>query len=357
MSNFELTELRASSVWALSRMRDRIQVDPEYQRSGEIWGLDKRMLLIDTILNKFDIPKIYLHKFSKPKVVGGKSFDYAIVDGRQRLETMWAFIDGRISLSDDFESYWAADIKAQGMTYRDLAQNYPDIKTDFDNFTLNVVAIETDDMDLIEEMFSRLNEAVPLSAAEKRNARPGPVPKATRDLTLEGFFKSKLPFDNRRYRHYDLAIKFIFNEDRGAVSDTKKAYLDKFTEEHATESKTKKLPALAAAKETVGAMASIFVDRDPLLRSVGMIILYFHIFRIAKNEGWLSKITRRKMLAFDKLRLDNRLIAESDITEADYDLLEFDRYAQSPNDAIAIKFRLKVILEQAFGKKKNIEDL
>lgn len=45
---------------------------------SDIWTLDKRPLPIDTILNNFDISKLYLHKFYKPlKKKDGKTFDYA----------------------------------------------------------------------------------------------------------------------------------------------------------------------------------------------------------------------------------------------------------------------------------------
>jgi hypothetical protein len=357
MSQFELSELRASSIWNLYRMKDRIQANPEYQRSGEIWSMDKRRLLIDTVLNGFDMPKIYLHKFPRPKTIKGITYDYAIVDGRQRLETLWSFIAGQISLSEDFEYYADPTLKPNGMTYGDLAQNFPDLKTDFDNFTLNVVAIETEEPDLIEEMFSRLNEAVPLSAAEKRNARPGPVPKNTRDLSNESFFSEKLPFDNKRYRHFDLAIKFIYNEQRKVVSDTKKAYLDKFSQEFEHESRSKKLPGYVNAKLTLDSMAEVFIDNDPLLRSVGMVMLYFHLFRIARVEGWSDRITRRKLLTFENNRSTNREKAENDITSANYDLLEFDRYAQSPNDAVALRFRLKVLLQHVFKEDRAMESL
>ena len=60
---FDITELHSNSVWKLYRMRDRIQLDPEYQRLSDIWTLDIRQLLVDTILNGFDVPKLYLHKF------------------------------------------------------------------------------------------------------------------------------------------------------------------------------------------------------------------------------------------------------------------------------------------------------
>jgi hypothetical protein len=357
MRLFELSELRTGSVWNLYRMRERIQVDPEYQRSGEIWSVDKRRLLIDTVLNGFDMPKIYLHKFSKPKVVKGVAYDYAIIDGRQRLETMWSFIDGRLPLATDFSYLADPSIDAQGMSYQVLALKYPDLKTDFDNFPLNVILIETDEVELIEEMFSRLNEAVPLSAAEKRNARPGPVPKGTRELAKHVFFVKKLPFDNKRYRHFDLAVKFLFNEERGAVSDTKKAYLDKFTEDYGGSPRARRLDALPLARATVSAMAAVFNEQDSLLKSVGMVMLYFHLFRIARDEDWLDRITRRKLLQFEKKRVENRALAEDDITNANYELLEFDRFAQSPNDAIALRFRLKVFLSIAFAIERSMEDL
>jgi hypothetical protein len=357
MSKFDISDLRSASVWSLYRMSDRIQVDPEYQRQGDVWPLDKRQLLIDTILNRFDIPKIYLHKFSKPKSIKGRLCDYAIVDGRQRLETMWSFIKGKIALADDFQLFCSPEVKAGGMTYQEIAKEHPDMKTDFDNFSINAVAIETDDLELIEEMFSRLNEAVPLTAAEKRNSWQGPVPVAVRSLSAEGFFKKKLPFGNKRYRHFDLALKFLLGQERNQVVDTKKVYLDAFVREYWDDSKTRTLPFLKKAKKTVKAMSDVFVDKDPLLRSVGMVSIYFHLFRIASGEKWLTKLTRQRLLHFETLRQKNRAKAEKDLATADYDLIEFDRFSQSPNDSYALKLRLKVLMERAFGRTVSVDSL
>ena len=63
------------------------------------------------------------------------------------------------------------------------------------------------------------------------------------------------------------------------------------------------------------------------------------------------------MADFDNKRENNRKKAEEDIAKANYDLLEFDRYAQSPNDGYAIKFRLKILFEDVFKKKISIDDL
>jgi hypothetical protein len=60
-------------------------------------------------------------------------------------------------------------------------------------------------------------------------------------------------------------------------------------------------------------------------------------------------MTRPALIDFENTRRRNREIAEVDIARADYDLLEFDRYTQSPNDAVALRFRLGVLDRIAFG--------
>ncbi|GAB3097189.1 DUF262 domain-containing protein [Lysobacter terrae] len=354
---FSISELRDRTVWQIYRMRERIQLNPDYQRSGNIWAPDNRQLLLDTILNKFDVPKIYFHKFTKPLVKGGKAYELAIVDGKQRLETLWSFIDGKIALADDFTLFRDDKVAAGGMTYSELGLEYPDLKADFDGFLLSVILIETDDVEMIEEMFSRLNEAAPLTAPEKRNAYGGPIPVAVRKLAKAKFFEAKLPFENQRYRHYDLAAKFLLAEHEGKVVDTKKVRLDDFVEHFSDESRTRMPAFVKQAQQNIERMASVFSDKDSLLRQVGMVMLYYHVFRIANRHGWTGEITRKKLLDFERRRADNRLLMESGDKRVDLDLIEFDRYAQSPNDGGAIKFRLQIILKKVFQREVEADEL
>lgn len=354
---FEITELRGSTIWNLFRMRDRIQLDPEYQRLSDVWTQYKREFLIDTVLNDFDIPKIYLHKFREPLRKGGKSYDYAIIDGKQRLETLWGFIDGKMALADDFEYFKDSSVNAAGMKYTELGEKYPDLKAQFDGFQLTGVCVETDDIEMIEEMFSRLNESAPLTAPEKRNAYGGPLPVAIRRLAREPFFKNAVPFPNKRYRHFDLAAKFLYAEQQKKVVDTKKAYLDKFVNDFSSRPRNKMPSFVKRTQENIARMAAVFTQPDSLLHQVGMIMLYYHLFRLAHAQGWAGEVTRKRLFDFDVVREKNRRRAEQDITQANYDLIEFDRYAQSPNDAYAIKFRLKVLLKQVFAKDVSTDDL
>jgi hypothetical protein len=354
---FDITDLRHSTIWTLYRMRDRLQLDPEYQRLSDIWTLDKRQLLLDTVLNDFDVPKLYLHKFQGAQTIGGKQYDYAIIDGKQRLESLWNFIDGKIALADDFDYFKDPKIKAHGMNYAELGKAFPDLKVQFDGFPLAVVVIQTEDIEIIEEMFSRLNEAAPLTAAEKRNAFGGPLPGAIRRLAKAPIFTEAIPFPNRRYRHFDLAAKFLLAQRADKVTDTKKIYLDGFVKEYSDQSRTKMPAFVKSTQDNLTLMKAVFTKNDSLLRQVGMIVLYYHLFRLAHKGNWQDEITRQKLLNFEKLREANRKKAESDMAHADYDLIEFDRYTQSPNDGYAIRFRLAMVLNRVFKKKMTIEEL
>lgn len=355
--SFTISDFHGSTIWKLYRIRDRIQLDPEYQRLGGIWAPENRQLLVDTVLNGFDVPKLYMHKFSKPSQKNGKIFDFAIVDGRQRLETMWNFIGGHVALANDFKLFRDPEVAAGGMTYQELGTHYPELKADFDGFPLSVVLIETDDLEMIEEMFSRLNEAVPLNAAEKRNAFGGPVPVAIRKLAKEAFFTECLPFPNQRYRHFDLAAKFLSSEYQGKVVDTKKVHLDAFVDSFSLQPRAKALPFAKRASQTITIMRTTFSDGDPLLRQVGMINLYYQLFRHAGKEGWQDQISRKKLVDFEKTRQKNRQLFETGQDDkSDRELIEFDDLAQSLNDSSAIRFRLRVLADRAFHKKLTGDD-
>ena len=353
MTTFSLGAMLNSSAWNVYRMRDRIDMNPEYQREGDVWTLDKRQLLIDTIINGFDVPKIYMHKFTEGVSKDGKTYEYAVIDGKQRLSAIWDFIQGKFALDNDFVYVKDESLVAKSLTYSELGQKFPDIKADFDAYSLSIVTIETGDVELIEDMFSRLNEAMPLNAAEKRNARPGPLPAAVRTLSDGHFFTARLPFSNKRYRHFDLAAKMLLLADRKSIVDTKKAYVDKFFQNHAKSTNADVNDCLSKAVTITNAMAALFVDKDTLLRSVGMVQLYFILFERALELNQANLISRQNLTVFEELRKSNRSKAEQDVAEAEYNLLEFDRYTQSPNDAIAMRFRLAVIDQKLFGGKMN----
>jgi hypothetical protein len=362
MDEFSLGKYPQSSLLVVYSERKEIQLNPEYQRIGGIWTHEKRQLLIDSLLNGFDVPKLYFHEFVPSKQVDGKKYRYAIIDGKQRLQTIWDFIDGNITLAEDFKYLRDDSVSAGGLDYPTLATKYPQIKARFDGTWIDIVTIRTDDIELIEDMFSRLNEAVPLNAPEKRGALGGPLPAAIRKISEDVFFTKHIPFPDRRYRHRDLAAKFLYIESAKGIPNTKKSYLDQFVRAYRKlekEGSKRAKPAaiskmVADVKETLSKMNSVFVRKDSLLRQVGMITVYYHLFR-GITDGDVDAIERNMLVGFERDRERNREIAEEvgeSAANVNVDLLEFDKHSQTPNDSYAIRIRLSILLRYLHKKFK-----
>lgn len=356
MSYIETNPVQHSTILRIYSERDEIITGPDYQRNGGIWTLEKKQLLIDSIINNYDIPKIYFHQFSREeKKNTGKS--YAIIDGKQRLEAIWGFIEGDFCLDDNFEYQDNPEIKLAGLSYDDLAKEHPKILINFDSFVLPIIGIQTDDLDLIEDMFSRLNEAAPLNAAEKRNAFGGDMVKAIRDVASHQFFTQKVRFNNNRYQHYESAAKFLLVEasqfENDKLIDTKKVYLDIMVRKFKTGSEALVNQFKEVVVSILDVMAKSYTNKDILLRAQGGMVVNYMLFKWAGESK--IQINRSWLLDFDQKVKDNRTLAESNYENADYELLEFDRLSQQgTNDASSIKERLRIVKEYVETAANNI---
>ena len=136
MRFLETFALKNSTIMWIFSERGAINTNPDYQRMGGIWTREKRCLLIDSIINDYDLPKIYFHEYTRERAIA-TGHKYAIIDGRQRLETIWQFMDDGLALSDDFEFQRDPTIELGGLLYSDLGQRYPKLKIQFDSFVLS----------------------------------------------------------------------------------------------------------------------------------------------------------------------------------------------------------------------------
>jgi hypothetical protein len=221
--------------------RSSIEEDPPYQRESGAWSLDKRQLFIDSLLNGYDVPKIYLHDLrgSHPTKV------YAIVDGKQRLTTIWSFLEDGFPLAADFRVQAgdepddlvipAAAVPPIGaLRFSQLDRHWQQLLT---GTYLSVVLIRDADAEDIEDLFSRLNNGEALNAAERRNALGGDMAVLIRDVARRPFIAERLPFSNARHQHFTLAAALLAVEaaklagerDLAALGD---AALDAFVREN-----------------------------------------------------------------------------------------------------------------------------
>lgn len=342
MSYIETYPMQHATIMRIYSERADINNSPDYQRGGGVWTPEKKRLLIDSILNGYDIPKIYLHKLTRDqREIAG--YTYAIIDGKQRLETIWQFMDGQWTLSDEFDYQDDPSVNLSGLSYSDLAHSNPKIRIRFDSFVLPITCVETDDLELIEDMFSRLNEAVPLNAAEKRNAIGGDMVAAIRSVGSHEFFKRFVSFGDKRFQHRESAARLLLIEQglltQGKIADTKKEYIDAMARNYKQGHQLAVADMKASVEGGLLEMCGVFSDKDELLRSQGNVVLYYLVFKSAMAANRI--ISRREFLDFRQKVRSNRDLAEHNFEQADYELLEYDRLSQQgTNDASNIRARL-----------------
>ena len=342
MPHFRMYPLRAANVLELYAQKSAINLEPSYQRMS-VWTMPKKQLFIDSVVNGIDIPKLYFHELREPQ--RGQLYRYSVIDGKQRLQALWEFMNDEFPLADSFIYYDNEDIKVGGYTYSQLLASRPTVRARFDGFDVPVILVQADDEDLIEELFSRLNVQVPLSAAEGRNAMGGPLSLAIRKVSFVPLFKTQVSIRNDRYEHLDLAAKFLYLTRATGFQTTKKVVLDSFVKklkegrrigsEFASKEAIEEL--VANTTSVLAPMQQFFQkNRDPLLTSQGRLILYFHVFRLyiaLQEEVGFSR---------DQLAMFNRDVhaarqksqrrasgANEVLTDQENDLVAFDREKQS----------------------------
>jgi hypothetical protein len=340
-------EARTLSWWA--DQRRLIDFEPPYQRRGGLWSKRDKEYLIDSILNEYDIPKLYLADFTYgPSPLNPHNRQFAVIDGKQRFEAILDFFDGRITLARDFVFSDEPSLELGRYGYRDLKTNYPALASRFENFNLTVMTVITDEEGKINELFVRLNRNKTLTGPEIRNAMQGPVPELLRQIASDAFFTERISFATQRGQALDVAAKFVLVEFRGGIVETKRPNLDRMVEDgfRAEADIAAFERATVRVRENLTLMDDIFLEKDWLLGTQGPLVPYYWFIR-SLEPGSHSRV-RPFLLAFDEARKLNRQLAKdpSTISQVDAELSRYDRLNRSINDAASIDGRIEILLRR-----------
>ncbi len=321
-------------------------MNPSYQRRGRLWSETDKAYLIDSILNGFDVPKLYLADFTfrDSKLNKGK-LPYAIIDGKQRLEAVFDFFDGKLALNKDFVFVENPSLTLGGLGYKDLVEKNAEAAEVFDNFNLSVMSVITDSEEMINELFVRLNRSKPLTGAEIRNAMSGPAPAVIRELTSLEFFKSCVAFPIQRGQDLNAAAKILMFEFYEGPQETKKSALDAFVKAAANDKQRLELAA-RRTYVTLTDLASIFLPKDKLLSSAGTVPVYYWYARTLLPSEYAS--VREFLVRFEELRRANRAAADAGVnpSKLDGELLAYDRFNRSTNDLQSHKGRIDILTKR-----------
>lgn len=160
----------SASVFQLKRKRDKdpplIKLDPDFQRHT-VWSPKQKSELIESILMGIPLPLIYVKEDDKGV--------YIIVDGRQRLTTLFQFMSHEFPLQNlsvliDLNGSYFSECTANGTKFEKYLTQVQQSKIEDCPLTLHVIKPPTQDR-VTFDLFDRVNRGgTRLNNQEMRNA-------------------------------------------------------------------------------------------------------------------------------------------------------------------------------------------
>lgn len=146
--------------WILdARSESHLDLDPPYQRKS-VWTRKDRQFFLDTIFRGYPSPAIFLEK----KISESGTSIYSVVDGKQRLETIFMFVDNQIKIANDF-----GDIRLNDKKWNQLDIEQKKL---FWNYQIPVEMVGFLESQVVNEIFDRLNRnSRKLTRQELRHAK------------------------------------------------------------------------------------------------------------------------------------------------------------------------------------------
>ena len=296
-------------------IRDEIHLNPSWQR-GPVWPIAKQALLIDSILRGYDIPMIYLRECAP-----ATPYKYEVVDGQQRLRSLWNFIDEGYALPEDLDNVGKIDIA--GKTYYGLPKTFRDRITDF---IVVVAFVKNAREPEISRLFSRMQMGVRLNPPELRNAVQTGLRHAIDGIARSHpfFQNSKIPL--ARFKHQDYlahAISICIHKARRDVKAQQLMDDYKFIDSSIYS------PLMADTDEILTFLAEVNERTSKRIKQKWIFVDLFYI--LYQNQTKLNRVKPKDFAAtyleFDRLRFEHtaepEYLLSGESTEEDRDLYNY----------------------------------
>ena len=169
---------------------------PPFQRNP-VWTHPQKSYLIDSILNGFPVPEIYMQEY----VDESGNEKHIIIDGQQRIRACLEFVEGKFEIKADESPTWGR------MKFDDLS---PEDKRKIFGYKFIVRQLPDMSDEDIRGVFQRLNKnVVALNAQELRQATYwGPFIRTMQEIANYGYWSTTgifTPLNTRRM----MDIEFI----------------------------------------------------------------------------------------------------------------------------------------------------
>ncbi len=141
--------------------------DNPVQRSGSQWSLIQKSLLVHSLLANMPVPPIYLLKSKS-----GDEALYDALDGKQRVSSIFEFIDGKYALHAA-----TPEAEVDGTVYELANMKFEDLdvecRDEILGYRFSIFCLEDVTGEEVEEIFKRLNNSTPLSPIQKCRSELG----------------------------------------------------------------------------------------------------------------------------------------------------------------------------------------
>lgn len=196
--NYNLEEI-------IERMdKKKLTFDYPIQRESGQWDKSQRSLLIDSILNGYFLPEIYIIR------EGTEDFaPMSVLDGKQRLTTLYEFAKDGFALSNDLDDVTIVDVSfdedknpvKEEYTYpiakKKFSELAPELQKVFNKYKLEVKLLAGFSDEQIEDQFFRLNNGATFTKSQKANVKLGTeLAGKIKEIEECDFFQNRAVFGN-----------------------------------------------------------------------------------------------------------------------------------------------------------------
>jgi len=275
---------KQNSDWSIAHLylsSKHINFKPQYQRNL-VWDTKTKQRLIWCIIYGQDIPKILFHIRGN-----GDNSVYDVIDGQQRLDAIFSFRENKIPLASNAKTIDGQ--RVAGLRYRQLPDS---LKARFDDYTIQITSIRTDDTSRVIDQFLDLQAGRRLNGQERRLAPPGFV----KDIVLE---LGNHPFvgriNSKRNAKYEVLSRLLVWEFNNAIVPTDSSVLDRFYLEHVHDSFEDKgwQQIYDRVKGTFDELHTMFGKQSNGLRGVIMFMLTYWLWRNVRQDYVITRDVRK----------------------------------------------------------------
>lgn len=196
--NYNLDEI-------IERMeKNKLMFDYPIQRQSGQWDKYQKSLLVDSILNGFFLPEIYIIR------EGTNDFSpMSVLDGKQRLTTLYEYAKDGFALANDLDDVTIVDVSfdkdknpvKEERTFKIAKKKFSELDSElqkvFNKYKLEVKLLAGFSDEQIEDQFYRLNNGCTFTKSQKANVKLGTeLAGKIKEMEECDFFENRAVFTN-----------------------------------------------------------------------------------------------------------------------------------------------------------------